>query len=247
MTPTPTGLPVALVVDLARTLPAGDLAALATAAAGGAVQLAVLRAQSSNPVLRDACNRLVPHASAQPGLAGAIAGAAAAVSAVRAEQSLDLVWSGPDLPGDEGRLTGPALTELIGQAGREVLLVSYAAHDHPALLAVLDAALGRGVDITALLERREDNPAYSAGDAFEGLPIRRWVWSADRRPPGAALHAKLAVIDRRIALLGSANLTGRALTDNLECGVLIRGGPQPYAIAERLWSLRHAGVFTDLP
>ncbi|GAA2950371.1 hypothetical protein GCM10010518_41420 [Kitasatospora cinereorecta] len=28
--------------------------------------------------------------------------------------------------------------------------------------------------------------------------------------------------DRRVALLGSANLTGRALTDNVEIGVILR-------------------------
>jgi phosphatidylserine/phosphatidylglycerophosphate/cardiolipin synthase-like enzyme len=35
------------------------------------------------------------------------------------------------------------------------------------------------------------------------------------------LHAKLLVVDRRRALVGSANLTHRALTANLEAGVLI--------------------------
>ena len=35
------------------------------------------------------------------------------------------------------------------------------------------------------------------------------------------LHAKLLVIDGRRALVGSANLTHRALTANLEAGVLI--------------------------
>ncbi|MFF1297593.1 MULTISPECIES: phospholipase D-like domain-containing protein [unclassified Streptomyces] len=39
--------------------------------------------------------------------------------------------------------------------------------------------------------------------------------------PGV-LHAKLIAADRHTALLGSANLTDRALSDNIELGVMIR-------------------------
>jgi len=52
---------------------------------------------------------------------------------------------------------------------------------------------------------------------------RRWRWPTDHRSPGASLHAKLLVVDARRALVGSANLTRRALTANLEAGVLIEG------------------------
>ena len=38
----------------------------------------------------------------------------------------------------------------------------------------------------------------------------------------AALHAKLVAADERVALLGSANLTDKALACNLELGVIIR-------------------------
>jgi phosphatidylserine/phosphatidylglycerophosphate/cardiolipin synthase-like enzyme len=51
--------------------------------------------------------------------------------------------------------------------------------------------------------------------------ITRWRWPADHRAAGAVLHAKLLVIDGRRALVGSANLTHRALTANLEAGVLV--------------------------
>jgi phosphatidylserine/phosphatidylglycerophosphate/cardiolipin synthase-like enzyme len=37
----------------------------------------------------------------------------------------------------------------------------------------------------------------------------------------AALHAKLVAADERVALLGSANLTDKALAHNLELGALI--------------------------
>jgi len=44
-----------------------------------------------------------------------------------------------------------------------------------------------------------------------------------RRQAGAVLRAKLLTIDRRRALVGSSNLTRRALAANLEAGRLVRG------------------------
>lgn len=248
---TPAGdaaLPLSLIVELASHLPTDDLTAIADAAHRGPTGLIALRARSPSPVLRDACNRLLPHATEPTGpqLTAALTAASAAFQAAAAHQSVEIVWTGPDAEHPLDRLTGPALTELVAEASAELLIVSYAAHDHPTLIAALAAALDRGVDVTVLLERHADNPTYrGAGDTFVDLPLRRWVWPADRRPPGAALHAKIAVVDRRVALLGSANLTGRALADNLECGVLIRGGPLPEAVAAHLWSLRYAGILTD--
>lgn len=79
-----------------------------------------------------------------------------------------------------------------------------------------------------LTERNADNPGYApAGTPFPGLDAVRLHWPAPQRPPGAALHAKIVVVDDRVALVGSANLTSRAMEANLECGILIRGGPHP--------------------
>jgi phosphatidylserine/phosphatidylglycerophosphate/cardiolipin synthase-like enzyme len=73
---------------------------------------------------------------------------------------------------------------------------------------------------------------------FPGLTADRLRWPANRRPPGASLHAKIIVVDDVVALVGSANLTGRAMESNLECGILIRGGPQPAAIRAHIMDLR---------
>jgi cardiolipin synthase len=52
------------------------------------------------------------------------------------------------------------------------------------------------------------------------------------------MHAKVLVVDRQTALVGSANLTGYGLERNLEAGVLIRGGPVPSLLAEHLLTAR---------
>ncbi len=92
--------------------------------------------------------------------------------------------------------------------------------------------------MTLLLERSDDNPHYTGpSQPLPHLPATRLAWPASQRRPSAALHAKLTVVDQETALIGSSNLTSFALEHNLECRVLIRGGPQPSEISEHIRQL----------
>jgi phosphatidylserine/phosphatidylglycerophosphate/cardiolipin synthase-like enzyme len=132
-------------------------------------------------------------------------------------------------------------------ARSEILLVSYATYTEPSISTALSAAAARGVVVTLLAERHQDNPSYTAlGTPFPGLYALRLHWPAGSRPPGAALHAKIIVVDDQVALVGSANLTGRAMEANIECGILIRGGPQPRAVRDHITGLYAAGLLLRL-
>jgi cardiolipin synthase A/B len=145
------------------------------------------------------------------------------------------VWTGPQSDHIHGRLTLAALADLIDEARRELLLVSYATIPGDDVRAALGAAAAKGVEITLLLERNVDNPQFTGhSDPFPNLPARRLCWPAHARPSGASMHAKLLVVDRRTALVGSANLTGYGLERNLECGLLLRGGPVPGRLVDHL-------------
>ena len=79
--------------------------------------------------------------------------------------------------------------------------------------------------------------------ALNGLPVTRLRWPADQRPAsGAALNAKTVVIDRSIAFITSANVTMRAAGDNIEAGLLVRGGDIPLRLADHVGQLLQAGV-----
>jgi cardiolipin synthase len=145
------------------------------------------------------------------------------------------VWTGPESTGGHGRLTLAVIADLIAEAQREILLVSYATMPGASIRQALLAAQQRGVALTLLLERNADNPGFGGSDdPFPGIVARRLVWPASTRPPGASMHAKVLVVDRETALVGSANLTGHALERNLECGLLVRGGPVPALLAGHL-------------
>jgi cardiolipin synthase len=118
--------------------------------------------------------------------------------------------------------------DLINQARSEILLVSNATATEPSISTALSAAAARGVAGTLLAERNADNPSCTSALSmpFPSVEALRLHWPLVQRPPGAALHAKIIVVDDSVALVGSANLTSRAMESNLECGILIRSGPR---------------------
>ena len=94
--------------------------------------------------------------------------------------------------------------------------------------------------------------AALAGDepyqAFAGITgIDLWHWpSAKRTEAGAKMHAKLAVADRCVLFVTSANLTQSGVGKNIEAGLLIRGGTAPLRAAEHVDALRAAGALSRL-
>ena len=158
-----------------------------------------------------------------------------------AEDLIDLVWTGPEVPGADNRDTGGVVRELFGTAEEELLLAGFAVYQ------------GREV-FKRLAERMSERPSLrvrffldvhrSPADTSQAEEIlRRFVlrfqaheWPGGRLPElyydprsldleaakRSSLHAKCLVVDRRTAFVNSANFTEAAQTRNIEAGVLIR-------------------------
>jgi phosphatidylserine/phosphatidylglycerophosphate/cardiolipin synthase-like enzyme len=209
-------------------------------ALGGAAERLVAAWRSADPV--------------PPGSAVALAlEAAALVQADAAARRSEVVVSGPASPSVPVRLTSSVISGIIHDCQASLLIVSFAAFGVTDVVTELQHAAERGARIDLVLESAEADggtlhgPAGAAA-AFEA--IRRdatfWAWPANRRPivgpSRAALHAKLVAADDRVALLGSANLTDKALADNLELGVLIRDPDVVRRIVRHFRSLMRAGA-----
>lgn len=236
---------VELALQLANDLPYADLMKIATALQAGRRAGKKLRQDTGSVALRDAITRLLDVRD-QSRACGALQAAATAAERTR-QQSIDLVWTGPASAVATSRLTWPVVTDLLSSARQEILLVGYAVQESAGVTEGLVAAADRGVQVTLLLERHEDNPGFTQhGDPLAGVPARRLHWPASKRDAHASLHAKVLVVDRRAALVGSANLTGAALERNLECGLLLRGGPHPEQVCRHVESLLANGVIRQL-
>ncbi len=227
-------------------LSVAQIESLAAAAGGGATPDGSL-AQSvvgAQPAAHAAVASLAASWASAPGVTGP--GIALALrTGLRARVAAEAwrsspVWTGPEAAGEQ-RLTASVLHELVAGARRRVLLVSFAAHTLPSFAADLEAAVERGCTVDVVFETGTDSAGgYSSHDArpFGDVPgIRRWHWPAEQRNHGALLHAKALIIDGERALVGSANLTKRALTANLEVGVLVRDPAVARAMEQHLAGL----------
>lgn len=217
-------------------LPQPFVAALAAAAIDGPGQMRTLVHDTAAPASRSAARlaKEIVTAGDGPYLAGLIRGCLAA-----AAESVDVlpVWTGPASTVGGSRLTIAVVADLIAEAQQEIVLVSYATYPPVSVAAALSAAAERGVAVTLLLERAEDKPGWNGlSEPFPDLTAQVLCWPLTERPAGASLHAKVLVVDRRVALVGSANLTAFAMERNLECGLVVKGGDVPRQLAEHLTS-----------
>jgi phosphatidylserine/phosphatidylglycerophosphate/cardiolipin synthase-like enzyme len=158
----------------------------------------------------------------------ALRSTSAAVARARREQRVSTVWTGPTSPALPLRQTMGVLIQVVRAARERLLIVSFAAYKIPAVVAELHLAAEKGVAIVVVVDEATD-----AGKAFKTLGVDaslyRWPLAGTVAPGGAKvrMHVKAAVADDHTALVGSANLTGQALSQNMELGILVEGGEVP--------------------
>lgn len=148
------------------------------------------------------------------------------------EQHIELLWAGPS-PANQisARRIDQALYDLIANAKREILLVTFAAAKIERLTGALMKAAQGGVQIRLILEFEQSSEGQLSYDALKAFPAALinvcevYHWPVEKRErnqsgrPGK-LHAKVAIVDDT-ALVSSANLTDDAFNRNLEVGIMV--------------------------
>lgn len=248
----------AAVCDAAVGLPVGQLQKLVGALAEhegptGVARHAVVNAVPTALFRRHAaaiCDAWESSGVSGAAVALALHASASAVEGVRGEQRVSVVWTGPASHEVPVRSTGAVLTEVIEEAEESLIVVSFAAYRVASILEALQAAAGRGVDIKLVLESAVESKgkvSHDAKAAFDALgdTASFYVWPAQLRVSAAsdhaAMHAKCAVADHRVAFVTSANLTSAAMTDNMELGLVVHGGDVPRRIANHFEALIDGG------
>lgn len=248
---------LAAVLAAAESLPPAAVETLARSAEINAIDLGAGLAHSQFRSHADSVRAAWQEQPEVPGaqVAAMLRAAAGARLAVVSVATLDVVWTGPSSYVVPSRTTEAVVLDVIAAARKHLLLVTYAAYRHAPLIAALKAAANRGVDTTLVVETVEGAGkllAVEPAKAFEGLSrVRLFEWPVkmrmtDNLPGPGRLHAKMVVADRDQALVTSANLTGSGIEDNIECGLLVRGGPIPGRLVDHIAALTRDGVFRPL-
>jgi hypothetical protein len=192
----------------------------------------------------------------------------AVISAVLEERrarspATEVVWTGPEPVGATSRDTAAVVAGMFRDAEHEVLVSVFAldvakdpAH---ALFAPLHAAMNaRSIQATIFfdVERCAAAAHVSRSEAASGAPFLKLYWpfgppypdlyfdprSLEAGPP-SSMHAKVVVADRRFVLVGSANLTDRGQTRNVELGVRLDDPSLGQRIAEQWMGSVTSGGF----
>jgi cardiolipin synthase len=136
---------------------------------------------------------------------------------------IEILSTYPDILKLGVRSTEPSMLEIINEANDELQILSYAiTAGANNILEAIDEALRRGIKLTFIINSNENlsqeinDFLYSMKNKYNYCKIYLFN-SSD----SADLHAKILVADRKIAIVGSSNLTSRGLIWNLEIGFLI--------------------------
>jgi phosphatidylserine/phosphatidylglycerophosphate/cardiolipin synthase-like enzyme len=224
---------------------------LAGKLASGASPDAVLAAVAL-PGYRDAAAAVlaaIRDAGTDPAAAAAYLRALAEGYALgRSTQRVEVVWSGPNSSAVPVRSTAQVLTHLVGEARRQLILMTYSAWPYPPLTEAITAAVARDVAVMVVVETLAGAGGALTGEepaaAFLAAPgVQVWHWPTAKRPGQTSkMHAKLTVADSRVLLVTSANLTQSGIGKNIEAGLLVRGGPAPARAAEHIRELQSSGI-----
>jgi cardiolipin synthase len=148
------------------------------------------------------------------------------VSEVRGTSELQVVASGPDVPGDplyEG------IVSMIQEAKESIWIVTPYFIPDDVLLRSLIVKARSGKDVTLITPRSSNHPVAD-------FARRHYVRELQRAGANVLLfgsgmlHSKAMVVDDTVALLGSPNFDLRSLFVNFEIGVLVHSGPDVTAI-----------------
>jgi phosphatidylserine/phosphatidylglycerophosphate/cardiolipin synthase-like enzyme len=181
---------------------------------------------------------------------GMLLGASCSAAHANRQQQVELVWTGPGSYAVPTRRTEQVLIELISSASQSLFLTSFVAYRVDSLIAPIKERIAAGVKVSILLERSQES-----GGAldFDSLSLLRsqlsgaqfYSWSPHEVEfEGGVVHAKVAVCDKKKAFITSANLTDRAMNQNMEAGFFVTGGEVPVQLEEHLDALVATGILS---
>ena len=168
----------------------------------------------------------------------------------------EIIWTGPANNRFPVRRIDQVLYDLISEAKKRIILVTFAAHRVRHLCAHLIQAVDRGVELTLILESEDESEGQltrDAVEAFRNVPAARthlYYWPLQKRERNQAgrpgkLHMKCAIVDD-VVLIGSANLTDDAFNRNMELGVLVREQATVSIIAAHFEELIRRGILAKV-
>ena len=184
----------------------------------------------------------------------------------RADDAVELVWSGPEAAGSATRDTAVVIRDLFASAQRSVLVACFAIYQGKELFKVLANRMDEIPDLRVRIFLNVHRPDWP--EATEQQILKHFIdtfrtnhWPGRRLPElfydprslladpteRASLHAKCVVVDEDRAFVTSANFTEAAQERNIEAGVLLAIPGIAKALCSQFENLVTTGLLKRLP
>lgn len=181
------------------------------------------------------------------------------------EDSISLVWTGPEAEGIANRDTRIVVQELFSTAKETVLIAGFAVYQGARLFQPLAARFDAdpNLQVRMILDvQRRYGDTTDAWIIVREFAHRFWTeeWPGKRRPEvlyyprsvdidaerRATMHAKCIVVDGKRCFVSSANLTEAAQERNIELGLLVESQALAVRISAQCDELKRADVLQAL-
>ncbi len=135
-----------------------------------------------------------------------------------------IVVTGRQFLGKGFRAIEPIIEEMLESAENEIQITSFVLTKAMPVLKKIESALKRGIKVTLVI----DDVAKQCPEVISWInnhlrKFSKFLLLDFSNSNEETLHAKLLIVDRRKALIGSANLTWSGMFSNHEVAVLIEG------------------------
>lgn len=144
-------------------------------------------------------------------------------------------WLGGGVPSVER-----VLSDLIAAARQEIMLTAYSVTTGADRVWVeMERAIATGIRVVVIVDRLQEQPADTRAlleRLLHAYPDAFSLFDFARGDASTGLHAKVLVVDRKIALVGSANLSLRGMVTAHEMATIVRG-PIADRVAQRIDAL----------
>lgn len=192
--------------------------------------------------------------------------AEARVASEQTGDKVELVWSGPEMPGAASRDTSVVVRELFSGAKSSVLVAGFAISRGNEIFKALAYRMAEvpSLAVRMFLNVARENDTSASNEAILqsfclSFKTKHWPWENyplvfyDPRAleanfsNRASLHAKCIVIDGEKCFVSSANFTESGQARNIEVGVLVEDRNLAASIHQQFESLVANGILRGIP
>jgi cardiolipin synthase len=141
-----------------------------------------------------------------------------------AHTGVSVLATGEKFVGGGVRAIEPCIWELISEATSEIQIVAYRIDaEAEEILDLLERAVRSGIRVTLVISDLQRQPSLIRRRLLKLGAYGHTLVVDFARSGCGLLHAKVVVVDRKRAVVGSANLTAGGLGKNHEIAVLVEG------------------------